>query len=292
MFVTIRIPAAIGPLVVAGLLLATAIQRPASAADQLLHVTLTSGRSFAGDVDASSSSEALVLRFGKGATSLRRPIRWERIASATHAGEDVPLAEIKELAKQIQTAREKHALPAPSEVNESETTTNVAEPVASITFEARIANWDADVETDGIVLQLFPLNQIGQLTPASGTLEVELFAPQRRAYIAAPQSAGYTTGLIGRWTVPIERNAITENGVFVRLPFQALHPEFQHDLYWYGLVHVKFSVPGSGVFEQSQDAIPLRPFSPLRDGLQQQTGRRFLSTETTSRGKGDARWRP
>ena len=259
-----------------------------------LTVTLVSGRTFFGAVDSRTSADALVLRFGKGQPSMLRPIRWERIAAARHAGAEVPLDELQALAERIKTATpvQPNTAPLPSDVPYTQAEDPVASQVTAIYFDAAIVNWDADVESDGLLLRLLPSDNYGRLTAASGNVEVELFAPQRRTFHHAAQSGGYTTERIGHWTVPIVRDAFGENGIALRLPLQAMHPEFRHDLYWYGLVHVRFTVPGSGVFEHSQDAVALRPYTPIRDALQQNTGRRFLPTETTGRAKNDAVWRP
>jgi hypothetical protein len=240
--------------------------RAAESAD-LLTVRLASGRTFAGQVEAGTSRDELRLQFDQGSVSLVRAIDWQRIAAAEHRGVAVPLDELQALAETIKLPPRVRQ---PLAVSAAETPP--AEPatqpqVRAIAFDAVIANWDADVETDGIALRLLPLDGDNRLTPASGTLEVELYAPQRRRYQDAPQSDGYTIGVIGRWSVRVERAAFDDDGLVVRLPFQALHPQFRSDLYWYGLVHAKFSVPGRGVFEQSQDGLKLRPFTPLRDAL-------------------------
>ena len=62
-----------------------------------------------------------------------------------------------------------------------------------------------------------------------------------------------------------------------------MHPEFDENWLSMGLVHVKFTSPGHGVFEDSRDAIRIRPFAPNRDYLDMHTGRRFLPTEGVGR---------
>ena len=259
-----------------------------------LTVTLNSGRTFAGAVDVRTAADALVLRFGNGKQSILRPIRWESIAAARHADVAVSLDELRALAEKIKTSApvQRPAAPPPPHLPMTAAERAVPSQVAAIHFDAAIANWDPDVESDGLLLRLMPSDNNGQLTAASGNVEVELFASQRRTFHHAPQSGGYSTERIGHWTVPVVRDAFGENGIALRLPFQAMHPEFRHDLHWYGLVHVRFTVPGSGVFEHSQDALALQPYTPVRDALQQNTGRRFLPTETTGREKNDLLWRP
>jgi hypothetical protein len=158
-------------------------------------------------------------------------------------------------------------------------------PVTMISFDAFIANWDGDVETDGLVVDLLPLDSQGYVAPAGGTVEVELFAAQRRTLYLAPRSGGDTLELVERWTRAIEPEDIGPSGVRLRLPFGAVHPELDYEwlAYNYGLVHVRFACPGSGVFDDSRDGIRIRPWAPNRDYLEMNTNRRFLPTENLGR---------
>src|SRR5207237_1020985 len=75
------------------------------------------------------------------------------------------------------------------------------------------------------------------------------------------------------------------SGVRLRLPFGAIHPELNPNwtASWYGLVHIRFSIPGHGVFEDSRDGVRIRPWAPNRDQLEMNTGQRFLPTENLGR---------
>jgi hypothetical protein len=142
------------------------------------------------------------------------------------------------------------------------------------------------VETDGLSLDLRLLDAEGVATAAAGTLEVELFAPRIRKYHEAPQSRGYSVDLIERWSLPISAPQFRGGQARIRLPFGAIHPEFDRGVDAVGLVHVRLAVPGHGVLEQSLDGVVLRPWSPTRDALLDNTGRQFLPTEGTGRGEG------
>lgn len=150
-------------------------------------------------------------------------------------------------------------------------------------MDAWLANWDGDVETDGLYLQLSPVDDAGELVPVRGTVDVELFSARQRKYHEAPQSRGWSTELVERWTLGVEESQLTPQGLLLRLPFGAVHPEFSRDIDDFGLVHVRLSVPGSGVFEQSRDGVRLRTWSPVRAGLSSQGGRRFFNTEAVGR---------
>ena len=247
-------------------------------------VQVSDGRTFTGLVDRQTDDERLWLRFEEGTGVLWRPVSWGRIVAASYQGQSVPLNEIKELAQRLQTTRQVVLQP-----RQSQTIAAVpksAPSPAAIDIEAALANWDGDVEADGLRLWLRLLDEEGLETAAAGTLEVELFAPTIRKYHEAPQSRGYAVDLIERWTVSLRAGSFRGGTARVRLPFGALHPQFDRKIDQLGLVHVRLAVPGHGVFEQSLDGVSLRPFSPVRDALLDNTGRLFLPTESTGRGEG------
>ena len=90
---------------------------------------------------------------------------------------------------------------------------------------------------------------------------------------------------LARWTQVVAAGDFTDGVAAYRLPFQALHPDFNVDLGSLGLVHARLSVPGQGVFEATTGATPIRQFNPVRDRLQQQVGQRFWPIERTDRPK-------
>src|SRR6185436_9062212 len=64
--------------------------------------------------------------------------------------------------------------------------------VQSVEFYARAANWDNDVNVDGIALNVFPLDGDGQMVAVSASLEVDLIGVHYKDFEAASQSQGYT----------------------------------------------------------------------------------------------------
>ena len=244
----------------------------------LLTVKLASGREFTAHVDARTDADRLWLRFSSGGGSILRPIAWDRITAARSDGQDVPLAELPELAVKIKSA-------APPRSEEFPALPEQPPPssVASIRIDVWLANWDGDVETDGLSLQLTPVDERGNLVPVRGTVDVELFAARERKYHEAPQSRGWSTELVQRWSEGIEQAEVGREGIILRLPFGAIHPEFTSSIDDWGLVHVRLVVPGSGVFEQSLDGVRLRNWAPVRSGRFGKNGQWFFSTEKTGR---------
>jgi hypothetical protein len=275
----------------------------ASAAEPTVVVEVTSGRQFQGVLDGSSTVERLVLQTTANGITLRRPISWNRIVSASVDGRLATVAELQAAAKkgsgfgvqgsavQGQAARVRQIELRDKGLAQGSAKEEIQEvvgppPVATtMVMYPYIANWDGDVETDGLVVEVAPLDAYGALVSASGTLEVELFAAQRRVFHHAPLSGGDTLELVERWTRSLNASDYGPRGVIVRMPYGAIHPELRPDWMagWYGLVHVKLSLPGHGVFEDSRDGVRVRPWAPNRDQLELNTGRRFSPTERLGR---------
>lgn len=269
---------------------------PTLEAQETVRVDLASGRSFTGVVDRQTGAEKLVLRMGSESVSIQRSIDWDRVVKATQGERELNHNELKALAKALPAAELPAARVAPARpfhgVFAEPTTTEViarkalaaAEPhlpVISLSADVFVANWNSDVENDGLVVQLYPLDCQRNLVPSSGTLEVELFAPQLRDTSTAVHSRGMTMTKIGRWTKAVHPDDFSHSGATFELPFQAVHPEFSMRTMPYAMAHVRLSIPGQGVFDTTLDRVRIRPWSPLRDHLWRNEGRRFLPTERT-----------
>lgn len=215
-----------------------------------------------------------------------RSIAWERIESASIDGEEVSAVEIQDLATREMVGSDTIVAPStPSYAEQARDLLGFTRRIAAVEFDAQAANWDGDVEFDGIALRLFPLDADGQLTTARGTLYVELVAGRRVDFDQAPNARGLVSSQLGQWTVAVDATDINNNGMLVKLPFKSNHPEFDTNWISHGLVHVRFVVPGHGVFEHSFDGVRVRPYAPLRDALERNGQSRFLPTEQTGVGK-------
>jgi hypothetical protein len=157
--------------------------------------------------------------------------------------------------------------------------------VTSIFVDACVANWDRDVENDGLIVSVIPVNAYGQAVAVSGSLQVYLIGPRLRRFQDAPRSRGSKLDRLGRWVKAVHACDFYEGGFAYRLPFQATHPEFDNRLGSHAMVNVKLTIPGSGTFERTIDYVRIQPFSPIRDYHQLHTGRRWLAIEQTGRGK-------
>lgn len=271
-------------------------------------VTLATGRSFTGEIDARSDAEHLRLRFGTAATVITRPIAWRTITAARSAGAAISLVQLRELAVTAQAAAEPPPLvrPAPSKqtagvpvpplvampdagglrlwrVPGAEASPPAGEAIVrSIDIDVRLANWDADVEADGLLLTIAALDALGNVAAVDGTLEVELIGEA-----LPPYTRGDAFPVLGRWSRVVHADDPASRGGYHReqLAFQAMDPAYQLDAPRYALVNARLVVPGQGTFEASLDGLSLRGFTPVRDRLEAASGARLLPSEKSGRGK-------
>jgi hypothetical protein len=285
-----------------GLLLAAGAE-----AGEQLTVQLQSGRTFTARVDARTDDERLWLRFEDGAMTLWRPVRWERVVEGVYRGQPLTPDEVRAAAERIKSkpSAVEEVAPAESYGGEdslSQTSGAVTlngrksgdfhdgnfsagdDPARSLRLAARVANWDADVEADGLLLYAAALDGRGREVPVAGHLTIELigFRPAARLdQFVRVHGEPFPT--LGRWTRRIDTRHAEPGGACLQLPFQNAHPDFDADFAAHGVVHARLVAPGRGVFEASADLTRIRPFSPLRDQLQQTEGRRFFAEERVGR---------
>lgn len=271
-------------------------------------VEAASGRRFTAEVDSRTDPGRLWLRWSRGSDFILRPIDWERVvrvqvAGSTFSGEEfhravgvvralVPVSATAEDDRPVIVGRrsddpagvgsaasgcsaQQPAVPGPGVAGRA------AFPVQSLEIEARAANWDGDVEADGLILDVYPLDDAGAIVPVHGTLEVNLVGERAGGVLRIQQPLRR----VGRWTRQVRATDFSRGGARYRLPFQSVHPEF--DLEWapYAAVHARLSVPGRGVLETTDSAVRVRGYSPIRDRFQQATGHRFFRLERTGRGR-------
>jgi len=271
-------------------------------------VELASGRSFTADVDPRTDAIRLWLRHSRGTAVILRPIRWQRVVCVKVGEETLSGEEFREVIVQprelvprgdeVEVGRsgfirvhagpptDSHAAESPASAGWSGAMAatgggpRAAIAVRSLAIDAWVANWDADVEVDGLVVEVHPLGANQAPVPVRGTLGVTLMG-----WRSATANSKQYSARLGRWSHLVGPTDFGPSGAVYRLPFQSAHPEY--NLQWapYGAVHARLSVPGGGVFEATQSDVRIRPYSAARDYLQQTTGGRFFCLERTGRGR-------
>lgn len=277
-------------------------------AEQTATVRLLSGRSFSGELLPGPSRDYFSLRSSIAGLDMIRRIAWSSVVSVELDGQELSEVDFKsraadavdpgpggqpslsELGAPLSASQAAKRLPLVGEVTMNpaaddrvhyavmENRSSPRVRISSIYLDAYVANWDRDVESDGLIVHLYALAEDGSLATARGSLELQLTAEQQ-GFNTIHQN--FTD--VGRWSRRARPNDFTGQGAVYRLEFQALHPDFDLELRAQGLLHARLTVPGHGVFEASCAAVRIRPYSPVRDRLEQQKGVRFFSHEGLSR---------
>ncbi len=305
-----------------GLAGATAPETPPApvASENAISVYLASGRTFTAALDARTDPVQLWLRFEQAGATLLRPIRWDRVIWAEVAGEKLSGRQLRRLIEQLRqeipaqpvlpSARTNIVMIGASEVGHASEKGTVpicakhppgrsgghrpkvgrglspfppsadTSRVVSLAIDAGVANWDENVEADGLLVHVYPLGTDGALVPVHGTLEVDLKAEQNgsnrlhQPFVDA-----------GHWSQQVRPADFGPMGAVYRLRFQSIHPEFEHWLESRGAVHACLTVPGQGTYEATAAMVRIRPYSTVRNHLQQTTGHRFFPDERTGDGR-------
>lgn len=262
-----------------------------------ISVAVASGRTFTGQLDARTDAAELWLRSRRGAALLLRPIRWDGVVQVRVADRVLSGEEFRQIVQAV-----KPEAPAPKETPAAEEKTAVKGATRSggflsvsgtapqqppetprvrwLAIEAAVANWDGDVEADGLLVHVYPLDDAGGVVPARGTLQFELIG-QRDDMFGPPRPFSR----LGQWSQQMRVEDFGPRGAVYPLPFQGVHPEFDLTVGPRGALHARLSVPGQGNFETTESMLRIRPYSAVRDQLQLSTGDRFFPQERTGDGR-------
>jgi len=293
-------------LVLSTLLLLTAGQGDSAAwIGREVSVRLIDGSTITGKIDARSDQHELCIRRGTSRARITRVIPWETVEAIMLPGRAAPkCVAVETVRDQIVRQRPSegkvasgpqgaarvirsplaNSLPSPQPHIEDRPPS--AEPpsesagefrpsrVRWISVSAEPGNWDADTSDDGLVLRIRPVTDQGTAVAARGLVQVALLAYRTELLGGARRPV-----TIARWSVPVRSGRFDGCEYVFRLPYQRIFPEI--DTRWapYGLVHVRLSIPGEGVFEANDPLVRLRAASPLRDRMELTTGRRFAPLE-------------
>lgn len=263
--------------------------------DETVTVELASGRTLAGLIDARTDAALLWLRWERGAAVLSRPIEWNRVVKARVAGQELSGVEFLRLVKTVRVEvppRVKNTAvgntivikgssdAAEAAIAPASAVISATPRVQSLAIEAAVANWDAAPAVDGLLVRVYPLDATGAVIPVQGLLEVELMGRCTGAVIPSQPFSR-----LASWSQPVCAADFGAGGAVYRLPFQGIHPEFDTNVAPRGAVLARLSVPGQGTFETTASTVRIRPYSAVRDQLQQATGQRFFENENPGTGR-------
>ena len=256
-------------------------------------VELRSGRLFTGQVASGSDSEILWLRTTSDAMTIHRPVAWSQIVAAQRAGRQIAVDALRDEAETLATANNPPTLrtePLQEVASALFVGARPSEPdrrPALIEVHAYLANWDADVEMDGLIVRVTALSGAGNVVPASGTLHVNWIATRPVGLVTRNHRVGRDLGpgflVAGRWTRHLTSATAGGDVAECRLPFQADHPEFDLDLGDFGVINARLAAPGVGVLHASDAMVRVRPMSTVRDARARLDRVWFFPVERTGR---------
>lgn len=235
-------------------------------------VELSDGRTLHGIVTSETTSDAL---------SLARTLHGVTIES------EVAKSKVSSI-KKLPPPELKMDEPPPASSLEQEVKAPVVMPrrrpvakVRSIEVRARLANWDADPEPDGLLVAVAPLDSRGNFVPVAGNINLELYGERH-------QQGGHIHddrepfALLDQSSKTLRTSDAGDDSYVIRFTFRRFHPDRDLEIDHIGLLRARLSIPGQGVFENSDDWTVLRSSSRYRDSVQLLTGNRYLKQESTS----------
>lgn len=159
--------------------------------------------------------------------------------------------------------------------------------IVSLAVRARLANWDADPQPDGLLIEVSPLDAAGNFVPVAGNIDLTLYGERHQQGGKAHDDRApffileKTTRLLRVADASKKTSQeIGSDAYYLRLPFRNFDPNRDFSIGEFGILQARLSVPGQGVFKASDDWTQIRDSSRTRDNLQQLTGRRYLPTES------------
>ncbi|MEN1681285.1 MAG: hypothetical protein AAGJ46_16985 [Planctomycetota bacterium] len=141
----------------------------------------------------------------------------------------------------------------------------------TLLITATLANWDADVEFDGLLLQVATLAGAHAVTPRRAEISITLYGER----FTTPTRLKAME--LARWTRLVQAKDFCgpAGSAVYRLPFAAFDPTRDPRVNADAVVRVSLGVPGVGRLNASAP-VQLMEFDPLRDRRFQATGsRRF-----------------
>lgn len=289
--------AAVGAVLMAGLSAPALAADPTDEQiTRAVRLKLTDGRILAGTVNERTSESELWLHFHHPNLQMSAAFRWDQVESAMYFGRTLTPEELYRLSQQLKTAapppppfhprhgaelgplydyRPWHGLRSPHHVlpralpgirgnlnHDYRGPHSGQRRVVSLQAIARLAQWDADAEIDGLELRVQPIASDGRLIPVRGTISASMHAATRPRYENERASEE-----LERWNQSIDVTDFGPDGAIVRLPFRRRWPDRDLQTSNNGRVQVRLGVPGEGSFD-AYIPLNIRSIDPYRDHQQ------------------------
>ena len=251
-----------------------------------ISLTLVTGRTIEGRIDADSDSQFLWLRRSDSNIELISRLEWSHIASGRVGTEQMTGDSLREWSEKNKSASRSFAELAANTtragsamVNRTSDTKVAARPV-TLVIHAYVGQWDADSQTDGVFIELIPLDINGQICPVAGQVEITLVIEDEKldGGLSIPLRPEFKQ--LERKSFKVRPEQFANGPARFQLPFRQSHPEFNPRISPTALVHARLNIPGYKVLEASESNVLIRECSYLRDQMQYYSGQRYQPIES------------
>jgi hypothetical protein len=252
--------------------------------NERIRVHLRDGRSISGQLDPRTSNEHLWIQTSEAGIVARSGFRWDIVQNFVHNDQTLTPHEFRKLITPASfeppSTVETASTPClKCNSRSAETGTHPAVVVRSLDIRAGLANWDSDVEPDGLLVEVIPRDEWGSLAPINGQIVFTLIAentPDDPQELYRPR-ARYPE--IARTSSLVRDFDFIDGAPVYKVPFGVALPDFRFDLAPHAVLTATLGVPGQGTFQASDDEINLRPGNWIRDRRQQFFGTRYFRQE-------------
>lgn len=276
-------------------------------------VHLMNGRKTIGQVDSTTDETHLVIRRSSANVVLRTRVLWTSINTVEIDNQTVPVSSFRQQWPELKSDGPQSALALssspirirresdpdfesitpdrgsviaitnelPASFAATATGSRLPASVRSLQFFTQPANWDDDVEIDGLLIHVRPVDASGRMVAINGTLDVKLMGlTQALGGHVQQDRSPVDFPVLETWSQPLRRSHFTSEGAVYRLEFRRYRPERDVDVEPVGLTNARLTIPGVGTFAATEDVTLLRPYSQIRDLHQMYRGTRILPQET------------
>jgi hypothetical protein len=250
---------------------------PGFACAETVQVMTMRGRTLAGEVDARTDDNRLWLRQQRGEAVLTSSVSWADIAAAKLGDNAVDADYLRQQRRELMTSASRWSAAiepvvagevAPSSLGRRTRHVRSLEIVS-----ACLANFDRDVEPDGLTVSIAALDHDGAPMAVRGNLTARLYGELRPGSVR-----DVTFGTLDEWTQRVTAVDFASGVATYEFKFRRTAPEWQFDLLPDTLVEVSLLAFGEGLFSASEPVV-IRAFNPLRDNQQLLLKSRFLPRE-------------
>ena len=154
-------------------------------------------------------------------------------------------------------------------------------PLSRVEVQAVPVRHGGGADVNALQVQLLGFDAAGQPVPVVGTATLTLDVPRAQQVLIPDNVYGPRFGRLTSPTTWTRTLGATPTAAWV-LPLTSPLPEHNPRVGPVGTLRAQVLVPGSGVYAAVSEPIALRPASPFRDAVRQQTGSRFLPSEVTT----------